>query len=158
MRARRPFAVRWRSALVTVTLSRVTTRRTPARFRARSVFRLSLIVNRFWPAAVSRTRTVPTVRLRPRPSFLASLRATVSLALPAQAESQRIVKRARPLVPVRGRVIAGAVLSADVGGGVTLAAGSGAGAGPTSTLLAAVSVSPWSSWTVTTGWKVPVLA
>ena len=73
--------------------------------------------------------------------------------MPAHAESQRSVKRARPLVPVRDRTIVGRLLGLAAGGppgGVTTAGGTG----PTSRRLAAVSACPASSRTVTVGWKV----
>src|SRR4051812_20255546 len=106
-------------------------RRTLADFIPRSVRLLSLIVKRFWPAAASRTRTVPTVRRLPRCRRFACLRVTVSFAVPAHAESQRTVTRTRPLRPVRASTIRGAsgLVAVGVGVGVGGAAGGGGGVG-----------------------------
>src|SRR5689334_13049715 len=106
-------------------------------------------------------RTLPTVRRRPRPSCLASLRETVSVAVPAHAESQRTVTCTRPLRPVRARTIRGAsgLVAAGVTGvppGVPPPEGGAPDGAPTWTVVRAVSTLPSLSCTVTIGWNVPV--
>ena len=132
----------WRSASLTVTVSRTLIRLTPARRIARRALADKRTLNCREPAEVMANCREPVRRVPRRFRRLAVLRLTLSLARPAHAESQATRNLTRLRVPLRGSLISGDCWPP-------------AGGWATSTVVPAVPAPPRKSFANTFGEYVP---